>query len=134
MSFIWNVDLICDPLNVDLKLETCENHHSVSGPGFEVKLYNSAEDKSNFTVKTHIENFYCNMSRFYVYGDQQETTNSQLNPNDFIGSFTELSLVDERNADNICEYKSLVNTFWPYVYIKIFNKEGDAKICEVEFN
>ena len=97
-------------------------------------MYNSAEDKSNFTVKIHIENFYCNVSRFFVYGDQQETANFLLNPNDFIGSFTELELVEERSTDNICEFKSLVNKFWPYVYIEIFNKETDAKICEVVFH
>ena len=108
--------------------------YSVSGPGLEVKLYNSAEDKSNFTVNIYIENFYCNMSRFYVYGDQQETTNFLLNPNDFFGSFTELNLVEERSTDNICEFKSIVNKFWPYVYIKIFSNQINAKICEVEFN
>ena len=107
----------------------------ISGPGLGVKLYNTAEDKSNFTVKIHIQNFHCNVSQFYVYGDQQETANFRLYSNDFIGSFMELRLAEERSTDNICEYRLLANEFWPYVYIKLFNKGNhEGKICEVVLN
>ena len=95
-------------------------------------MYNTAEDKSNFTVKIHIQNFHCNVSQFYVYGDHQETANFHLNSKDFIGLFMKLRLTEVRSTDDICEYRLLANEFWPYVYIKIFNKGNHGgRICEV---
>ena len=111
------------------------NFLSLSEYGGGVKLYNTAKDKSNFTLTVFTENLDCEQRGISVYVDQilPEHFNTNINSKHILGSFKKLKLFNSGN--NQCKYISVSDRLWPYVFIKVFNDLGESnvKLCEVTF-
>ena len=115
------------------------NIHYFSDTPFLVKIYNTAINKSDFTLIIHTQDLD-QSSTITVYGSQ--TTNQQsaihLNANTkhFIGLFKKLSTDDDRSDsnDDIKKYIYKDSEPLPYVYLRVVNTDVTIKICEVIFN
>ena len=109
----------------------------ITGSVFGVKMYNTAADKSNFTVTVHKENINCQSSTLVVYGNQRANhmSNHNLNSNikHFIGHFKKLILDTEGADSDVCTYRYTEQELLLYVFIRVFGKNTAIKVCEVIF-
>ena len=103
-----------------------------------LKLYNTAADKTNFTVTLHVENVSCDRSSLVVYGDQVGTEDSSsrfmISTRHFTGGFTILKSIPTTSA-NQCKYGYTSQGSLYYIFIKLFASETGtkSKLCEVTF-
>ena len=101
------------------------------------KVYNTADDKSNFTLTIHTQNIPCDRSNVVVYGDQvgPEHFASRLSTNTrhFTGGFTILKSMST-NFINQCKFAYNSEDKLHYVFIKIFATHySNSKLCEILF-
>ena len=105
---------------------------------FGVKIYNTAADKSNFTVTVYTENINCESSTLPVYGSQtanQSTDNSlTLNINHFIGKYKLLALDMKDTNNNASKYRYTEGKLLFYIFLKVFGQNSAIKVCEVTFD
>ena len=107
---------------------------------FGVKLYNSASDKSNFTVTLRTGGSACNVTDFIVFGDQTETEHSShvvdTTTKHFLGQFKEMKPNELNNDDNECSFAVVSDENWYFVFVQVFNVQsnGDLVLCEVTFS
>ena len=100
-------------------------------------MYNTAADKSNFTVMVHTEKIKCQSSTLYVYGIQTANpptdNNLNTNKNHFIGQFKKLTLNNDESDRNVCKYMLTEEDLWPYIYLRVSSNAASVKVCEVIF-
>ena len=107
---------------------------------FGVKLYNSAPDKSNFTVTVITRGSPCNVTDFIVFGDQAETEHLthvvDVTTKHFLGQFKEMKRNELNSEDNECSFAAVTDENWYFVFVQVFNVQiiGDLVLCEVTFS
>ena len=102
-------------------------------------MWNSAEDKSNFTVRIYTENLDCDYKGMKLYG--QEFSPSALVvdglTDDYLlaATFYVMNLYSSSNIEglNRCIYHQVCDGGCNYISVSILKREEEAgwKICEV---
>ena len=125
------------PLNIAINLASGFSCVYFTGCVFGVKIYNTAADKSNFSVTVHTENINCESSTLVVYGSQRanQPTNDKLisNINNFTGQFKLLTLDMKDIGNNVCKYRYTEEKLLFYIFLKVFGQNSAVKVCEVTF-
>ena len=111
---------------------------------YQIKIWNSASNKSNYTVTVATENLECRPPSLLVYGGQDipdyltsATTNNRIH---FLGNRKLLILessVNNSNGQNECVFRHMCDEdMCHYVFISVQNvpDESSWKICEVYFD
>ena len=105
-----------------------------------MKLYNSAPDKSNFTVTVRTGGSPCNVTDFIVFGHQAETDHSahvvDATTKHSLGQFKEMKRNELNSEDNECSFAAVSDENWYFVFVQVFNVQSsdDLVLCEVTFS
>ena len=109
---------------------------------FQVKILNSADNKTNYTVTVITENVACDRKEILIYGEQ-------IIPDNWVGSYfnDRLHFMGTKkiirrdsssinNGQNECVFRHICEDICHYVFISVLKVPGDVswKICEVYFN
>ena len=110
---------------------------------YQIKIWNSANNKTNYTVTVATENLECRPPSLLVYGGQDipdyltsATTNNRIH---FLGNRKLLTLessVPNSNGQNECVFRHMCDEdMCHYVFISVQNvpDQSSWKICEVLF-
>ena len=106
-----------------------------------MKLLNTAPDMNGFSVIVITIGLSCYHKDLYIYGHQdvEETDggNVHLENLHFVGRFSKFELVEAEMIDsfNRCVFKSVVDGFSPYMFVRVkrIPDIGTWRICEIDF-
>ena len=103
-------------------------------------MWNSAEDRSNFTVTIYTQNLDCDDERIKLYGQEMPSSTliiEGLNDDDYLMTATvnvmTLHISSHNEGLNQCVYHQVCDGGCNYFSISIGNgeEEADWKVCEV---
>ena len=109
---------------------------------FQLKLWNSAVDKTNYIISVVTENVDCQQTGFHVYGEQRIPSKLAANSVEenlhFVGTFESSQFESKTVNNNVneCMFRHWCQEFCYYVYIHVHNVPNNLpwKICEISFH
>ena len=97
---------------------------------FQVKIWNSVNSKSNYTVTVRTENLQCSNPNFLMYEavsvPDDETPGATDEQRHFMGNFKIPFLVDESssNGENECVFRQICEDSCHYVFISVHGESS----------
>ena len=107
---------------------------------FQVKILNSATNRTNYTVTVITENLDCDNKEMLIYGEQNIPNMDKIHPSErfHFGESKKILRLDSssvNNGQNECVFRHICEHICYYVFISVLNvPDGNNwEICENSF-